>query len=50
VKELYMQWEQLFWSGQTTDDFITWYAFQVDDAYERVRGDQEDRWLRSHGL
>lgn len=50
MNELYMQWEQLFWSGQTTDDFVTWYSHQVEDRYALQKEEQEERWLRSLGL
>ncbi len=36
MDELYMQWEEAFEAGETTESFEDWYSGKVSDAEDRM--------------
>lgn len=37
MDELEMEWQELYDSGETTEDFWDWYTGRVSDAYDRYK-------------
>jgi hypothetical protein len=43
MDELYLEWEGLVESGETTESFDDWYSGRCADAYDDAKDAQQDR-------